>query len=88
MDASQHRPLRLEELDKIELRASDAFLAMGRFLRVYFDRTKGEGDLATICSDVEVEKDQMSTDPAALSDWQECVTAVLAEDGGAGPPEV
>jgi hypothetical protein len=57
------------------------FLAMGRFLRAYFDRTKGEGDLATICSDVEVESDQMSTDPATLSDWQECVTAVLTGDG-------
>jgi hypothetical protein len=88
MDASQKPPLRLEELDKVELKASDAFLAMGKFLRAYFDRTKGEGDLATICSDVEVEKDQMSTDPAALSDWQECVTAVLTEDGGARPPEV
>lgn len=89
MDASQKRPLRLEELDKIELKASDAFLAMGKFLRAYFDRTKGEGDLATICSDVELESDQMSSDPAALSDWQECVASVLAEDRGAErPPEV
>jgi hypothetical protein len=86
MDAAQKRPLKLDDLDKLELKASDAFLAMGKFLRAYFDRTKGEGDLATICSDVEVEDDQMSTDPAALSDWQECVAAVLAGDGRARPP--
>ena len=88
MNPSQKRPLRLDDLDAIELKASDAFLAMGKFLRAYFDRTGGEGDLATICADVEVENDQMSTDPAALSDWQKCVAAVLAADHGATRPEV
>jgi hypothetical protein len=52
---------------------------MGKFLLAYFNRTDGRGNLATICSDVNVEEDRMSSDPAALSDWQECVSAVLAE---------
>jgi len=79
---STKQPLKLEDLDGIDLRSSDAFVAMGRFLRGYFDRTKGKGDLATICSDVEVEDDQMSTDPAALSDWAQCVNEVLNQAKG------
>jgi hypothetical protein len=75
--------LTLDDLDGITLKSSEGFLAMGKFLRAYFDRTKGEGDIATICSDIEIEGDRMSSDPAALSDWQECVTAVLAEDSPA-----
>jgi len=78
---SQKQPLKLEDLDEINLKASQGFLAMGKFIRAYFDRTQGKGDIATICSDVEIEGDHMSTDPAALSDWLECVSAVLAEDG-------
>jgi hypothetical protein len=77
------RPLKLDDLDGVTLNASDGFLAMGKFLRAYFDRTRGEGAIATICSDVEIESDGSSTDPAALSDWQECVMAVLAEDSSA-----
>lgn len=78
--ASQKQPLKLEDLDEVTLKSSQAFLALGRFLRAYFDQTNGKGDIATICSDVEIEGDHMSSDPAALSDWQECVAAVLAED--------
>jgi hypothetical protein len=74
---SQKRPLRLDDLDEITLNASQAFLALGRFLRGYYDRTKGQGDIATLCSGVKVERDQMSSDPAALSDWMESVRAVL-----------
>lgn len=80
---SQKQPLKLEDLDGITLKSSQAFLALGGFLRAYFDQTNGKEDIATICSDVEIEGDQMSSDPAALSDWLECVTAVLAEDGEA-----
>ncbi len=77
---SQKQPLKLEDLDGITLNASQAFLAMGKFLLAYFNRTNGGGNLATICSDVNVEDDRMSSDPAALSDWLECVSAVLAGD--------
>ena len=77
---SKKQPLKLEDLDEITLNASQAFLAMGRFLHGYSDRTRGEGDIATLCSGVHVESDRMSSDPAALSDWLECVSEVLAED--------
>ncbi len=77
---SKKPTLKLEDLDEITFSASQAFLAMGRFLHGYSDRTKGEGDIATLCSGVHVESDRMSSDPAALSDWLECVSAVLAEE--------
>jgi hypothetical protein len=57
---------------------------MGMFLRAYFDRTNGSGPLATIVGDVELEDNGTSTDPAALSDWADCVSRVLAEDGESG----
>ena len=78
---SQRQPLKLQDLDRVTLKSSQAFRALGRFLRTYVDQTNGKGDIATICADVEIEGDHMSSDPAALSDWQECVMAVLAEDG-------
>lgn len=71
------RPLKLMDLENVDLNASDAFLAMGRFLAAYHARTSGEGALATICADIQIEDDGMSVDPAALSDWSESVRAVL-----------
>jgi hypothetical protein len=80
---SPKQPLKLDDLGGITLKASEAFLAMGQFLLAYFERTHGKGALATICSSVAIEGDGMFADPAALSDWQECVMAVLAEDSSA-----
>jgi len=53
---------------------------MGKFLLAYFDQTQGAGTLRTIVSDVEIESDGSSTDPAALYDWVKCLNMVLAED--------
>jgi hypothetical protein len=78
---SKKQPLKLEDLEEITLAASQAFLALGMFLQGYSDRTNGEGDVATLCSGVRIETDRMSGDPAALSDWLECVSTVLAEGG-------
>ena len=79
-EGSRKQPLKLEDLDGITLKASEAYLAMDKFLLAYFERTRGTGALATLCTDVELRDDGMSADPAALSDWQECVMAVLAGD--------
>jgi hypothetical protein len=84
--ASQERPLRLDDLDGITLRASDAFLAMGRFLLDFTERVQPESALVTICTDVQIEADRMSSDPAALSDWLKCVQDVLAAGEGDSPP--
>ena len=84
--ASQKPPLRLDDLDGITLRASDAFLAMGRFLLEYAERVQPEAALATICSGVQVQADRMSGDPAALSDWLQCVEDVLGAGEGDSPP--
>lgn len=78
-DDKRNSPLKLTELDHVRLTAGDAFLAMGKFLSAYHDRTNGSGPIATICADVEVERDGISVDPAALSDWMQCVQSVLQE---------
>jgi hypothetical protein len=73
------KPLTVSQLDDVAITSAQGFRAMGKFLRAYFDRTSGTGWLRTIAGDVELEGGY-STDPAALSDWVECVNAVLAED--------
>lgn len=78
---SQKQPLKLEDLSQITLDASQAFLAMHGFLLGYFERTQGKGDIATLCSGVEIQADRMSSDPAALSDWEKAVDEVLSKSG-------
>jgi hypothetical protein len=73
-------PTKISDLDEITLTANQGFRAMGKFLRAYFDRTRGAGLLVTIVGDVTLEQDGRSEDPAALSDWADCVAEVLAED--------
>ncbi len=73
------QPMKLGELDGIQITASEAFLAMSKFLLAYFNRTHGEGIIAGLCSDVRIEPDQVSGDPAALSDWLTCIEETLEE---------
>lgn len=77
--ASRKRAPKLEDLSEVHLTASQGFLAMGKFLHAYCERTGGKGYIATICADVEMEYDRGPVDPAALSDWAECVGEVLGE---------
>jgi hypothetical protein len=78
--ASEQPRLVLDDLDGVTLTASQAFLAMGAFVDAYCERTGGEGEVALLCADVRIEDDRGSKDPAALSDWAECVSGVLARD--------
>jgi hypothetical protein len=78
--SGQSAPMMLSELDGVVLSSSQGFLAMSKFLHAYFDRTGGNGLLSTIVGDVELEADGTSTDPAAISDWAECVAQVLSVD--------
>jgi hypothetical protein len=78
--ASEKPRLSLDDLDGVSLTAGQAFVAMGKFLDAYCQRTAGEGAIAIICSDVEIEDDGGSKDPAALTDWAECVSKVVASD--------
>jgi hypothetical protein len=73
-------PIRVTMLDETTITAGQGFRALSKFLKAYFDRTNGHGALATIVGDVELETGGTSTDPAALSDWAECISAVLRED--------
>jgi len=63
---SKKKPLRLENVEDIELDAGQGFLAMGKFLMAYYERAKGTAHLAEVLSDVQIETDRMSSDPAAL----------------------
>ena len=79
MAESAQPPIRLDDLDGVTLKASDAFLAMGRFLADYAPRLNPETALVVIRSGIEIEEDRMSADPAALSDWLKCVQDVLKD---------
>lgn len=81
--ASMEKPLRLTDLDDVELTASQGFRALTKFLTAFFEQTSGNGVVRTLVGDVELESYGTSTDPAALSDWLKCVEDVLAEDGRA-----
>ena len=74
---SAQPPIRLDDLDEVTLRASDAFLAMGRFLSDYAPRLNPETALVVIRSGIEIEEDRMSADPVALSDWLKRVQDAL-----------
>jgi hypothetical protein len=52
---------------------------MSLFLRGFFDRTK-PGDMMTLLSDIEIEPDGMTHDPAAWDAWLDCVERALAEE--------
>jgi hypothetical protein len=74
------RSVKLADLDDVVLTASQGFRALAKFLQVYSKQTNGMGQVGPLVGDVEIEGDGRSTDPAALGDWRECVTQVLAED--------
>jgi hypothetical protein len=63
----------------------EAFQAMSLFLRQFADRA-GD-DLATLLSDITIEKDGGTFDPAAWNDWMACVRSVAkgreSDDGPA-----
>jgi hypothetical protein len=79
MQNDPNKPIRLEDLEETALNAGEAFLALGMFLGRYAERVQPEGALAVLCTDVQIANDSMSNDPAALSDWAECVRLVLSD---------
>jgi hypothetical protein len=57
----------------------EAFEAMTRFLTEFYQRTGGKrtgGDMSTLLTDIEIEADGGTHDPAAWDDWMRCVRAV------------
>lgn len=61
------------------LNERQAFEAMRRFVAAYFRRTNGKGDLATLLTDMEMQRDGSPNDPAAWDDWIEVVKQVKEE---------
>jgi hypothetical protein len=53
---------------------------MTKSLEAYSKQTNGLGQVGPLVGDVELEADGSSIDPAALGDWKDCVSEVLAED--------
>ena len=52
----------------------DAFKVMTRFLAKFYDETGG--DFSTLLTDIEMEPDGVTTDPAAWYDWVEFVKQI------------
>lgn len=59
----------------------EALGAAEGFLGAYFDRTSGKGDIATLVSDLAVEADGSTSDPAALDDWRDALAEVRSTSG-------
>lgn len=66
--------------EQVMLTPRQAFEAMSRFLWQFYERTK-PGDMVTLLTDITIEDDGMTTDPAAWDDWLHCVREVR----GGGP---
>lgn len=77
--ASPEPPLKLADLEDINLTAGEAFLAMGKYVADFASRVRPERALVTFWSGVELEQDETSGDPAALGDWLKAVQAVLED---------
>lgn len=55
----------------------EAFLAISKFLQKRYERVPTE-ELASILSDIAVQKDGKPTDPATWIDWEESVNEVVS----------
>jgi hypothetical protein len=73
--------LKLEDLDRVVLKSSEAFLALQPFLLGYYYRTNGKEDISALCSSVRLKDDHTSSDPTTLSDWAKAINEVLSEAG-------
>ena len=62
------------------LSPEQAFRAMFVFLSAYHDRTRGSSELASVLSDIQMNRsDGLTADPAAWDDWLTAVDAVCTE---------
>jgi hypothetical protein len=60
-------------------------LALELFLNQFAERVEPDRAIVTLLSYARVEADRMTADPAALSDWKECVEEIV-RGNGARPP--
>lgn len=56
----------------------EAFEAMRMFLIGYFEETKGTADVRLVLSDIEIQPDGGTLDPAAWEIWVRTVQKVIA----------
>ncbi len=61
----------------MQLDERQAFDAMRAFLQQYFEETNGMGDVRLVLSDMEIEADGRTHDPAAWHGWMRAVETVL-----------
>jgi len=80
MKSGSKKPIKLDDLDGVELTASQAFLALELFLKQFAERVEPDRALVTLLSYARVEADRMTADPAALCDWAGCVEAIVSEE--------
>jgi len=61
-----------------KLTEMQAYNAMFEFLSAYYRRTNSDG-VGSLLGDLQLGTDRMPADPAAWSDWQNCISKVLGE---------
>jgi hypothetical protein len=59
----------------MDLTYRQGFLAMGEFLRQFYDRTNG--DFPTLVADITIDRNGRPGDPAAWSDWMDACRKVV-----------
>ncbi|MFI5648957.1 hypothetical protein [Kitasatospora sp. NPDC051705] len=62
-------------MSEYSMNEREAFEVMSKFLWQFANRAGG--DLLTLLGDVSLEADGMPADPAAWTDWMECVRATM-----------
>lgn len=60
------------------LTVEEAFGSMVKYLEIYYERT-GSNDVGSLLGDMILLEDGSTADPAAWSDWVECVKMVKQE---------
>jgi hypothetical protein len=62
----------------VQLNEREAFIAMTLFLKQFYEQTGG--DFLTLLTDIQIEPDGVTLDPAAWQDWLGFVAEVKTHD--------
>jgi len=64
-------------MNKKTLTPEQAFRAMFIFLNEYYERTRGQAELASVLSDIQMNRSEgLPADPAAWEDWLAAIKSV------------
>lgn len=61
------------------LTREQAFAAMVAFLRRYYEELQHPEEIGILLGELQISSDGITVDPAAWSDWLNCVNEILSE---------